>query len=70
MKVVPLVVNHFTPSLERCPHALVMKGEKPTYDWREHQDEPHHDSIGLHSAMGFAACFRRYDIDWLQAGVS
>ena len=38
VEVEPLVVNDFSPFADRCSHVLVVKGEEPTYDWRQYQD--------------------------------
>lgn len=48
VEIETLVVNDFSPFAHWCSHFLIVKGEEPTYDWCEHQDEPHHDSIGVH----------------------
>ena len=61
VEIVSLVVNDFSPFANGCSHLLVVKGEEPTYDRRQYQDEPHHDSIGVHGWVSLAPCFRYYD---------
>ena len=61
VEIEPLIVNDFSPFADRCSHVLVVKGEEPTYDWRQYQDEPHHDSVGVHIWGGLAPRFRYYD---------
>ena len=58
VEIESLVVDDFSPFTDWSSHFLVVKGEEPTYDWRQYQDEPHHDSIGVHiwGASLFVLC--------------